>query len=141
MTAMKPSQCTPSPFALNADLGEGLDEIDSAIFPLLDQANIACGGHAGNEASMRRCITLAKQYEVAIGAHPSYPDTANFGRKSLDMSEEALLESLMQQVSALAEIARSEDCQLTYIKPHGALYNDWAKPARLKDSRPTTEGQ
>lgn len=132
MTAMKPSQCTPSPFSLNADLGEGLDEIDNAIFPLLDQANIACGGHAGNEASMRRCITLAKQYEVVIGAHPSYPDTANFGRKSLNMSEEALLESLMQQVSALADIANSEGCQLTYLKPHGALYNDWAKPSRLK---------
>lgn len=129
---MKLSQCTPYPFAINADLGEGLNDIDNAIFPLLDQANIACGGHAGDEASMRRCIELAKQHHVAIGAHPSYPDTVNFGRKSLDMSEEALRESLMQQVSTLANTARSEGCQLTYIKPHGALYNDWAKPARLK---------
>lgn len=128
---MKPSPRTPYPFAINADLGEGLDDIDSAIFPLLDQANIACGGHAGNEASMRRCIQLAKQYHVVIGAHPSYPDPVNFGRKSLDMNEEALYQSLMQQVGTLAEIARSESCQLTYIKPHGALYNDWAKPAQL----------
>lgn len=118
-------------FALNADLGEGLDAIDSALFPLLDQANIACTGHAGDAQSMRHCVQLARRFKVTIGAHPSYPDRVNFGRKSLAISTQELSDSLQQQISALISIAGNEGVKVRYIKPHGALYNDWVQPERL----------
>ncbi len=114
---------------LNCDLGEGLDEIDTLLMPHIDMASIACGGHAGNTASMARSIALAKQHHTSIGAHPSYPDRENFGRLSLDLEPSALFDSLCQQIKALTEQAHAFDAALDYIKPHGALYNDaWKKP-------------
>ena len=123
-----PSQSLP----LNCDLGEGLDAIDAAIMPHIDWANIACGGHAGNENTMAKTLTLAKQHKVTVGAHPSYPDRKNFGRISMDISASALSQSLLEQVQALTLNASKLNIAIDYIKPHGALYNDCAKPQVLK---------
>lgn len=106
------------------DVGEGLVNIDALLMPHLDMASIACGGHAGNSDSMRSTVALAKQYGVCIGAHPSYPDRQNFGRKSLQLPPEKLLESLAQQVEELCRIAEQHNTRVSFIKPHGALYND-----------------
>jgi len=117
---------------LNADLGEA-DNADWArneaeMLLYISSANIACGGHAGTEKSMRHMICGAKDNNVVIGAHPSYPDKAHFGRKSMvlgkDISAEALKASLLEQITRLAEIAAEEESFISYVKPHGALYND-----------------
>jgi len=94
----------------------------------ITSANIACGGHAGTKKSMRHMVRGAKQHGVVIGAHPSYPDKAHFGRRSMtfgtDITREDLKSSLFEQITKLAEIAAEEDSFIAYVKPHGALYND-----------------
>jgi len=94
----------------------------------ISSANIACGGHAGTKKSMRHMVRGAKENGVVIGAHPSYPDKAHFGRKSMtlneDISVENLKASLLEQITTLAEIAAKEESFISYVKPHGALYND-----------------
>ncbi|MCA0133180.1 5-oxoprolinase subunit PxpA [Winogradskyella alexanderae] len=107
---------------INADLGEGIGN-DELLMPLLSSCNIACGGHAGNEISMRMVLGLAKKHKVNIGAHPSFPDPENFGRKVMEMEAEALINSLTDQILALKDIADELDLQINHIKPHGALYN------------------
>lgn len=109
---------------LNCDLGEGFDEVDAMIMPLLDQANIACGGHTGDTASMQKAVMLARKYNVAIGAHPSYPDKKNFGRLSQTYPNDTLKNALAEQINALDHTAKSCHASLSYVKPHGALYND-----------------
>ena len=117
---------------LNCDLGEGMDQVDAGIMPLIDMANIACGGHAGDRGSMLRTIAMALEHGVDIGAHPSYPDRANFGRVSLDIEPEALFNSLQEQVGDLINYASELGAEVTYIKPHGALYNDaFRRPSTL----------
>ncbi|HET8798859.1 MAG TPA: 5-oxoprolinase subunit PxpA [Thermoanaerobaculia bacterium] len=103
---------------LSADLGEGSAGEDE-LWPLLTSANVACGGHAGDEESMRAAAALASRCGVRLGAHPSYPDREHFGRRSLTMTAEALRDSLVAQLRALGRHARVE-----HVKPHGALYND-----------------
>ena len=83
---------------LSADLGEGSPGEDE-IWPLIDSANVACGGHVGDEESMRDAVRRARKHGVKLGAHPSYPDREHFGRRSLDMSPEALRDSLIAQMS------------------------------------------
>jgi len=107
---------------LNADLGEGMGD-DEGIMQIVTSCNIACGGHTGDETSMRAALSLAKQCGVAAGAHPSYPDRENFGRRSLDISLSDLDASLTEQVTALKRIASMVGVELTHLKPHGALYN------------------
>ena len=103
---------------LSADLGEGAaDEL--AIWPLIGAANVACGGHAGDAESMREAVALAARYGVILGAHPSYPDRENFGRKSIAFDPESLHRSLVDQIHALRTIA-----PVRRVKAHGALYND-----------------
>jgi UPF0271 protein len=110
---------------LSADVGEGApDETD--LWPLLTSANAACGGHYGDEHTMREAARLAHQHHVLLGAHPSYPDRENFGRKSLTIDPDTLRASLITQISALAAIT-----PLHHIKPHGALYNDAHKDRSL----------
>jgi 5-oxoprolinase (ATP-hydrolysing) subunit A len=113
---------------LSCDLGEASDEhdrqIERAIWPMIDAANVACGGHAGDAASMREAALAAAEHGVIFGAHPSYPDRAGFGRKTMDMAPSALLATLIAQIAALAEIASRQDVALQRVKPHGALYND-----------------
>lgn len=116
---------------INCDLGEG-GEFDSRLMPLISACNIACGGHAGNLETMRHTVDLAMENEVEIGAHPSYPDKQNFGRKRLtDLSAEELKLSIEAQVLSLKEIAEAEGSRLAHVKPHGALYNDAAKDEKI----------
>ena len=117
---------------LNADIGEAEDAggiaAELAILRYVSSANIACGGHRGDTRSMQRTVREAVKHSVQIGAHPSYPDRENFGRKSKalgkDIDEAALRETLTAQIKSLIDVAKSEGAQLRYVKPHGALYND-----------------
>ena len=109
--------------ALNADVGEGMAN-DSKLMPFLTYVNIACGGHAGNETTIRRTIKLAKKHQVKIGAHPSYPDVENFGRKSMQFPKEELSDILKSQVESFLAEAEKEQLKMHHIKLHGALYND-----------------
>ncbi len=113
---------------LNCDLGEGCGN-DAELMPLITSANIACGGHAGDAETMRATVQLALQNEVAIGAHPGYPDQENFGRIEHDISHEELFDEIVAQVSALRDICREADTELSHVKPHGALYNLSARDA------------
>ncbi len=108
---------------LNADLGEG-DLHDAELFNIVSSCNIACGGHAGDEASMRSTVAAALANDVAIGAHPSYPDTEGFGRRSWHLGGNDLRLSLIEQINALWTIAAEQGAVVTHVKPHGALYND-----------------
>lgn len=107
---------------LNADLGEGAPS-DAALLDVITSANIACGGHAGDEGTMRRAVRLALARDVGIGAHPSYPDREGFGRRALDLPPEVLVVSLAGQIDRLGRIAREEGGALAHVKAHGALYN------------------
>lgn len=106
---------------LNADIGEGCD--DAGLMPYLKRVSIACGGHAGDAASMTVALRLAVEHGVAVGAHPSYPDRAQFGRRALPASEDDLVAWVTQQTEALAERAARLGLRLAHVKPHGALYN------------------
>ncbi len=115
---------------LNADLGEGGKE-DAALLGLITSANIACGGHAGDEQTMRRSIELALERGVAIGAHPGYEDPENFGRRAMVLPLEAVTELVRRQVEKLAHLAGEAGAPLHHVKPHGALYNQANKDAPL----------
>lgn len=115
---------------INCDLGEG-GKHDADLMPLISACNIACGGHAGNIDTMHRTVQLAMEKNVEIGAHPSYPDKENFGRKSMEMSAEDLKLSIEAQVISLKQIVEAEGGKLTHIKLHGALYNDAAKDENI----------
>lgn len=104
---------------LSADLGEGSPR-ESEIWPLIHSANVACGGHVGDESSMRVAADLARHHNVRLGAHPSYPDRENFGRRSLAISPADLRTSLIAQLTSLRDIVG----ELHHVKPHGALYNE-----------------
>jgi UPF0271 protein len=103
---------------LSADLGEGSPD-EEAIWPLIDSANVACGGHYGDESTMRAAVAMATLHRVRLGAHPSYPDREGFGRRSIAINDDDLCASLIDQLSALRTIA-----PIVHVKPHGALYND-----------------
>jgi len=107
---------------LNADLGEGSAD-DAELLEIVTSANIACGGHAGDERSMRETVRAALRCGVAIGAHPSYPDREGFGRRAMEFRSESIVAFVTEQIAALARIARDEGASLTHVKPHGALYN------------------
>jgi len=107
---------------LNCDMGEGY-ATDALIMPFISSVNIACGSHAGDEETIKNTIKLALQFDVAIGAHPSYPDRENFGRKQIEMEEQALTSSIIEQIMLVKSIAESMGTTLKHIKPHGALYN------------------
>ena len=113
---------------LNCDMGESFgawrmgDDVHS--MPLVDQANLACGFHAGDPLTMRRAVELAVRHGVSIGAHPAYPDLSGFGRRSLACSAEEVHAMVLYQIGALDAFCRSLGAQVAYVKPHGALYND-----------------
>lgn len=112
---------------LNCDLGEGMPhEHDEALMRHATSVSIACGGHAGDEATMRRTIRGAIAHGCRIGAHPSYPDRENFGRETIAIGSVELERSLIEQISALRQIAEEEGARVEYVKPHGAMYNDAA---------------
>ena len=107
---------------LNADLGEGMGA-DEALLDIVSSASIACGGHAGDEISMRIALRAAKARGVAIGAHPGFADPANFGRQRLLLPPEELDLQVRGQVSRLLEVAHEEEADVRYVKLHGALAN------------------
>jgi UPF0271 protein len=116
---------------LNCDMGEMpeaiFDGTQELLMASLSSVNIACGGHAGDLRSMKATIEQALRHGVAVGAHPGYPDRANFGRFELEMRPEAIADSVFEQVKILAEIAAGSGACVTHVKPHGALYNQAAK--------------
>lgn len=118
---------------LNADVGERpealADGSEAALLRLVTSANIACGGHAGDAATMAATVRLALESGIAIGAHPGYPDPLHFGRSVLAMEPAALRDSLIAQIRALAGIAAAAGVRLAHVKPHGALYNLAARDA------------
>jgi UPF0271 protein len=113
---------------LNCDMGESYGAWrmgdDEHAMPLVDQANLACGFHAGDPLIMRRSVVLAVQHGVSIGAHPSYPDLQGFGRRHLSCSPEEVTALVLYQLGALDAFCRAAGAQVAYVKPHGALYND-----------------
>ena len=115
---------------LNCDMGELPEAIadgtQESLMPALTSVNIACGGHAGDEQTMEATIEQALRWKLALGAHPGYPDRANFGRLELQMPAEAVADSVCEQVRALAEVAAHRGVSLIHVKPHGALYNQAA---------------
>ncbi|WP_019896276.1 5-oxoprolinase subunit PxpA [Hydrogenovibrio halophilus] len=116
----------------NCDLGEHADaRIDAAVMAHIDLANIACGGHAGDVETIERTLKLAAEHQVAIGAHPSYPDKTHFGRRSLPLPWPELEQTLTEQVSCLLRLAEAHDQPLHHIKPHGALYLDMMRSEAL----------
>ena len=112
----------PLPIDLNSDLGEGC-EFDADIMPLVTSANISCGFHAGDASTARATLKLAKKHGVQVGAHPGYADREHYGRRELNLGEDAVFELCVYQVSALMGLAKAVGIPLRYIKPHGALYN------------------
>ena len=107
---------------INADVGEGIGN-ENELFPFISSCNIACGGHAGDYKTMLSTVRLAKQNKINIGAHPSFEDRKNFGRKILKVEKKELLNSLINQVESLQDILKKEELTLNHIKAHGALYN------------------
>ncbi len=117
---------------LNADLGEGAP-YDAELLAIVSSANIACGGHAGDEETMAQTVRMAIANGVAVGAHPGYPDKEGFGRESGYVRGDALYESLTEQVTTLADIAAELGARIVHVKPHGALYNDAVRDRELAD--------
>lgn len=107
---------------LNADCGEGIGN-DADILPHVTSANIACGGHAGDEVTMRETLKMCAAFRVAPGAHPSYQDRDHFGRRILDVPAADIERDVREQILTLRGIAREQKMTLTHVKPHGALYN------------------
>ncbi len=105
---------------LNADIGEGTNT-DPSLIEVITSASIACGGHAGDEETMRRCVSLARAGKVVIGAHPGFPDKEHFGRRRLDMTSEDIAEEVVTQITRLVRIGLEEGAAVRYIKLHGAL--------------------
>ena len=112
---------------LNSDIGEGLGQWpmgdDEALLGIITSANIACGFHAGDPSIMRRTCEIAARLGVAIGAHVSYPDLAGFGRRFIDIAPTELADVVTYQIGALQAIALAAGSRVSYVKPHGALYN------------------
>jgi UPF0271 protein len=123
------------PIDLNADVGESFGPwpmgADDGLIPLVSSVNIACGAHAGDPATILRTVELALRHDVAIGAHPGYPDLAGFGRRDLDMTASDLRASLIAQVGAIQAAARVAGARVRHVKPHGALYNRATRDAGL----------
>ena len=123
---------------INCDMGELpeaiADDTQEALMPSLTSVNIACGGHAGDERTMKTTIEQALRWKLALGAHPGYTDRANFGRLELQMPAQAIADSVFRQVRALAEIAARYGERLGHVKPHGALYNQAARNRVLAEA-------
>ena len=115
---------------LNCDMGEGIGN-DEAIIPFITSANIACGYHAGNPFTMHATVQLAKKFGVAVGAHPSFYDPANFGRMELHISPAKVYKLVTDQLILMQEVVMACDIQMHHVKPHGALYNMAARSKEL----------
>ena len=113
---------------INVDAGEGCD--DATLMPSITSVSVACGGHTGDDESMTRTLALAARHGLRLGAHPSYPDRAGFGRHEVEIDAATLGRSLREQVTTLLRLARRLGFDVTHVKAHGALYNRaWRDPA------------
>ena len=116
-----------TPLLLNCDMGEQFGVWpcgqDDALVALVDQANLACGFHAGDFSTMAASVARAKAHGVMIGAHPGYPDLQGFGRRAMAFTSREVTELMLYQIGALDAFCRAADAELAYVKPHGALYN------------------
>ncbi|MDB9724560.1 5-oxoprolinase subunit PxpA [bacterium] len=123
---------------LNCDLGESFGAwkmgLDDQVMPFIDQANVACGFHAGDPIVMKRTLLSAKRHNVVVGAHPSYPDLAGFGRRSMHLPTIEIIAIVQYQIAALAGMANNIDAPITYVKPHGALYNDMMANGHIRSA-------
>jgi UPF0271 protein len=111
---------------LNCDLGEGAPW-DEDLIPLVASINVACGVHAGDEATMQRCVALAKNHGVALGAHPGLPDRTGFGRREVDLAARDVQREVYEQTVRLQQLAKAAGVALRHVKPHGVLYNQAAR--------------
>ena len=120
---------------LNCDMGESFGRFevgnDADIFPYITSCNIACGFHGGDPYHIERTIDLALEHQVQIGAHPGFPDLAGFGRRRMDLPASELRAAIKYQVSALMGMVSCRGAKLTYVKPHGALYNTMVDDAEV----------
>lgn len=117
---------------LNADVGEGCD--DAAVVPLVTSANVSCGAHAGDDVVIRATLRVARAHAVAVGAHPSFPDRAGFGRRITTRDPLAISDLVAGQIAHLAGLAAAEGVVLTHVKPHGALYSLAARERGIADA-------
>ncbi|CAA6815234.1 MAG: Lactam utilization protein LamB [uncultured Sulfurovum sp.] len=108
-------------------MGEGFGAysmgLDEKIMPYIEMANLACGFHASDPVTMHKSIKLCKEHDLQIGCHPSYPDLVGFGRREMSCSSEEIISFILYQLGALSALCKSYDVKLSYVKPHGALYN------------------
>jgi UPF0271 protein len=120
---------------LNCDVGEMPEAIaggaQEALMPWFSSVNIACGGHAGDERSMKTTIEQALRWNLAVGAHPGYPDPANFGRLEWNLPPDILADAVFEQILRLEEVAARCGARITHVKAHGALYNQAARQAEV----------
>jgi len=120
---------------MNCDMGEIpaaiADGSQESLMQWITSANIACGGHAGDAQTMEATIRQAQKHNLAIGAHPGYPDRENFGRFELKLSSSEVSDFVFEQVSALGAIAKRLGASIRHVKPHGALYNQAVHSAEL----------
>ena len=112
---------------INCDLGESSKlhstENDPLLLEIVNSANIACGYHAGDKPTMEKTIDISKKNNVSIGAHPSFKDPENFGRKKLDLTSNEIRKLVIDQINILSEVANNKAIKVTHVKPHGALNN------------------
>lgn len=123
---------------INCDLGESYGiyrmESDEHILPWITSANIACGFHAGDPATMRTTVELALEHQVAIGAHPGLPDLQGFGRRRMDVTPQETYDMMVYQIGALDAFVRAQGGRMHHVKPHGALYNMAAADVKLAEA-------
>lgn len=118
---------------LNCDMAEGVGN-EAELMPYVSSANIACGFHAGDAALMASTVRLCLEHNVAVGAHPSFPDRENFGRKEMQFPETQVYALVLEQIQLLQAIASKEGAVVRHVKAHGALYNMAARDARLAEA-------
>ena len=123
---------------VNCDMGESAEAVrgglQESLMPWITSVNVACGGHAGDEGLMTETIATALKWKVSVGAHPSYPDRANFGRATMRLGPGELALSVGEQIRELARIATNLKTELRHVKAHGALYNDAAQDAATAEA-------
>lgn len=112
---------------INSDLGESPEALangsDFELMRFITSANVACGGHAGDESTMQQTLTVARDLGVAVGAHPSYPDRTHFGRVEMALSPSEIEATVREQILSLADVAWNLGMRIAHVKPHGALYH------------------
>ena len=123
---------------LNCDLGESFGAytlgMDAAVIPHISSANVACGFHASDPVVMAKTVAMAREYGVAVGAHPGYPDLVGFGRRNLNVTPAEAKAMVQYQIGALQAFCTANGVRMQHVKPHGAMYNMAAKDRRLADA-------